>query len=252
MHLSSYILPCVAVFFESLLLWRLLVKRLGWSYPYLSAFVIFTMIRDVGLFPVFWWKPGWFAVVYWRTETISLFLRFALIWEFFRGLFPQRLMLHHIAWKMLQVIGLGVMPIVLILSWRQASEMHLGYAYLSPSFEQYLSLVQVLLLLAPTTIARYYRLHLDRNMRGLGLGLGVYLSICSINFAGWQLFRGFRPYWRLISPVTFIGMIVVWLWAFWEPSLFVVSVSETGVDLEERCEHASFPQKAEDMKRGSS
>jgi len=44
----------------------------------------------------------------------------------------------------------------------------------------------------------------------------MYLLVRSVNVASLQVFRGFVPYWRLLTPMTFIGMIVVWLWAFWE------------------------------------
>jgi len=209
-----YAFPCVGVFFESLLFWRLwkMVSR----YPYLFAFVLYSLVRDVILFPISWYRPNWFAEVYWRTEMISLFSRFFVNWEFFRGTFPQRSALHEIAWKALLAVELGVLPGILLLSWGQASSLHHLYRYLSPVFEQYLSLAQALLLLAPAAVARYYRVAMGRNMRGLGLGFGIYLSVCSINFAGLQVLHGFVPYGRLLSPAAFIGMNAIWMWAFWD------------------------------------
>src|SRR6266581_530196 len=65
-------------------------------------------------------------------------------------------------------------------------------------------------------------------LRGLCLGFGIYLLARSMNFASLQVFRGFAPYWRLLTPMTFIAMIAVWLWAFWEyaPSSEQASLDE--------------------------
>jgi len=212
----QYVLPVSAVVLESLVVLRLGARSMVVRYPYLTFFVSYTLARDLFMFPIHFYWPNWFATVYWQGETLSLFLRFLVIWEFFRGLFPARSNLHELAWKALLIVELVILPALLLLSWRQMSLHHAAYAHLSPAFEQYLSLAQVLLLLAPAVVARYYRVPLGRNMWGLGMGFGVYLCVCSVNFAGLQVSRSFLPYWQLLSPVTFICMILVWLWAFWD------------------------------------
>jgi hypothetical protein len=213
---SAYIIPSVGTFLEAVLCWRFASRRLWIHWPYFAVFVFFTFLRDVSLFPVSRYEPRWFAGFYWRGETISLFLRFLVVWEFFRGLFPERSSLHELAWKVLMSAELVILPALLLLSWSQTSSTHLVYAHLSPAFEQYLSLAQVLLLLGPAALARYYGVSLGRNVWGMGLGFGIYLSVCSMNFAGLQISHNFAPYWRLLSPLTFMGMIVLWLWALWD------------------------------------
>ena len=216
MSLFLYALPCSAVVLEGLLLWRLSRARVCTRYPHLTVFVVFDFLCNVILFPIHRYRPDWFAELYWRIASISLFLRFLVNWEFFRGVFPRRSTLHDIAWKMLLTVELGALPVIVVLSWTQASSAQYLYQYFSPVVEQYFCLAQAILLLTPATVAWYYRVLLGRNLRGLCFGFGVYLLVRSMSFASLQVFRGFVPYWRLLTPMTFIGMIAVWLWAFWE------------------------------------
>jgi hypothetical protein len=216
MKILFYALPCSGTLLEALVLWRLSKQRLWYRYPYLTAFVFYTFLRDVVLFPINRYRPDEFAEVYWRTETVSLFFRFFLNWEFLRGTFPRDSSLQDIAWKALLTVEVAVLPAVLLLSWSQASSSPYHYLYLSPVFAQYLCLAQAFLLLAPATVAWYYGWPLGQNMRGLGLGFGVFLSVSAINFGALQFFSRFYPYARFLSPVASIGMIAVWLWAFWD------------------------------------
>lgn len=215
MRLFVYVLPSSAVLLEGLLLWRFSKRRLWSRYPHVAVFVVFDLLCNITLFPVYRYKQDLFAEVYWRIAAISLFLRFLINWEFFRGLFG-RSTLRDIAWKVLLTVELGALPAVLVLGWSQATSIHYLYLHLPPVVEQYFCLAQAILLLTPAAVAWYYRIQLGRNLRGLCLGFGIYLLVRSVNFASLQVFHGFAPYWRLLTPTTFIIMIAVWLWAFWE------------------------------------
>jgi hypothetical protein len=216
MRLSLYALPCTAVVLEGLLLWRLSKRKLWSRYPCLLLFVVYDFSCNLFLFPINRYKPEWFAGVYWRIESISLFFRLFVNLEFFRGVLGRRSTLYDISWKALLALELIVVPAILVLGWSQASSLHYEYLYLSPLIVQYFSLFQALLLLTPAAVAWYYRLPLGRNVRGLGLGFGMYLLVCTLNFASLQAVQGFFPYWQLLTPISFIAMIAVWLWAFWE------------------------------------
>lgn len=223
-----YVFPCAALLLEGLLLWRLFRRELASRYPLLTVFVLYRFLGDAILFPIHRFRPDWFPAAYWRLETITLFLQFAINSEFFRGVFPQRAPLYNIASKMLKAVALVAVPAFVALGWNQASSVHFVYLHLSPLVEQYFCLAQAILLLAPTCAALYYRVPLGRNLRGLCIGFGIYLLLRSVDFAGLQIFRGFAPWWRLLTPATFIGMIAVWVWAFWEyaPSPVRLGLSE--------------------------
>lgn len=216
MHLPLLVLPISALLLEGLLLWRLSKQRLWSAYPYLAVFVAYDFLSNLVLFPVNRFKPNWFVGIYWRIESISIFLRFLVAWEFFRALFARRSTLRAIAWKVLLAVELAVLPAILLLSWRQASSLQYLDLRWFPIVEQYFSLAQALALLAPAAVAWYYRITLSRNLRGLGLGFGIFLLVRTVDFASVQIFHIFFPFLRLLTPLTLIGMIAVWLWAFWD------------------------------------
>ncbi len=211
-----YAFPCSAVVLFCLLIWRLAKRRLWFYYPYVSIFIVYRFLADVALFPIVRYRPDWFAAAYWRLETITLAMQFLINWEFFRGLFSQPSTTRRLARRLLLTVELGILPAILVLSWSQASLFQDLHLPLSPVVEQYLCLVQASLLLIPAAVAWYYRIPLGRNLRGLSLGFGVYLLVRAVNFASLQAFHGFALYWRMLTPMTFIIMIAVWLWAFWE------------------------------------
>lgn len=216
MDLPFYALPALGATLEGLLVWRLLKRGLLGRYPYFSGFVCYDLVRTLAGVAAahFWWD--WYAWMYWMTEAISLFLRFLIIWEVVRALFLPKSVLRCLAWKILLSVMAFLLPVLLALSWRQAALIHFHYGMVPPIFEQYLSLAQALLLLTVVAVARYYGLPLGRNVRGLVFGFGLYLSLCAMNFASFQVVHGFLPYGQVLSPVTYVGLIAYWLWAFWE------------------------------------
>lgn len=215
MSVASFVLPCSAVLLEGLLLQRLVASKLVWRCPFLTIYVVCIFLRDVSLFYFYWWRPVEFASFYWRSEGVSAISRFLVNWEFFRCLFPKQSKIHGIAWKMLLLVEAIAVPCILFLNWRQLSP---SYIIRFPSFEQYLSLCQAILLLVPAIVAGYYHIAIGRRLRALGLGFGTYVCLCAVNFATLGVFRGFYEYARLIIPIAFTAMVALWLWAFYQPS----------------------------------
>lgn len=228
MRLPLYALPCSAVLLEGLILWRFSKKRTWHCYPYVAVLVVYDLFSNLVLFPIDRYKRDWFAAAYWQIESISLFLRFFINWEFFRAIFGRQSALHDVAYKVLLAAELVALPAILFLGFSQVSPVRYSLMHLSPAIEQYFSLGQALLLLTPAALARYYGLPLGRNVRGLGFGFGLCVFVRAINFAGLQSFRGFAPYSQLLEPGSFIAMLAVWLWAFWDyaPSRQLCSLNE--------------------------
>jgi hypothetical protein len=216
MSFILYVIGCLGVLVEGLLLWRLARRRLWSRYPYFSAFVVYDIVRTIFLLHAAYYQREWFAAAYWRTEIVSGFLRFLVIWEVLRSVFPRNSVLRKLTWRVAASLMLFLLPSVVALSYDQALFEHYLYPYLSPVLEQYISLLQAIFLLVPVAVAVFYGTALGRNLRGLVFGFGTYLSVCAANFASLQAWPGFFPVWRFLFPLTYIGMTAVWLWAFWE------------------------------------
>lgn len=242
MALPLLALPMSALVLEGLLLWRLSKHRLWQGYPYLTVFVVYDSLSNLVLFPVNRFKPDWFAGVYWRIESISIFLRFLIAWEFFRAIFVERSTLRDLAWRVLLTVEIAALPAMLILSWGQESSLQHHLLRSFSVVEQYFSLAQVAVLLVPAAVAWYYRIPLNRNLWGLGFGFGIYLLVRAVNFASIQVFHKFFPYLRLLAPLTLIGMLAVWLWAFWHcPAAWEQSDVYGASDAEGRKEYRVGP-----------
>lgn len=214
MGLWFWALPIAGMFLQGALVWRLWNRHLARHYPLLSACVLLTLLRDVGMTPVVLYSAKWFALVFWKTAIPYLFLQFLIDAEFFRHAFSRYSAVREIGLKALYLTALGASPVILLLAWRQlGSPERLIY---SPAAEQYIDLLQAMLLLIPVLVARYYGISLGRNLRSLALGFGIYSSLNAMNFAAFQAFHNFFQYWRYVSPVSYLLMISIWLWGFWD------------------------------------
>jgi hypothetical protein len=226
MSFFMYAFTCSTILLEALLLWRLSIRKSAYRYPFLTAYILYVLFRDFGLLLIFHYTPSRLIGIFWQTETVSLFLRFLVNWEFIRNVFPRDSVLHGIAWKSLLAVEFVALPCVLWLISRQAISS--AHTHRLLSFEQYLSLCQAVILLVPAVVAWYYRVAVGRHMRGICLGFGTYVSVSAINFASLDVFRSFFRYGRFLAPITFIAMIVIWLCTFWrDDSILSSSIDGT-------------------------
>lgn len=216
MALSSYAISTVGVCLESLLIWRaqdgLLLRR----YPFFGAFLVCNLIGALVVLAVALLRPAWFGPTYWTADILSLLAGFLILWEVVRAAFPPGTPLRKLARVVLLTTSLFVVPSALALGWSQANLIPFPYKYVPPVIEQYLTLVEAVLLVAVAVVARYYAIQLGRNLRCLMLGFGLFLSLYAMNFASLQIVQGFLPYWQVLSAVLYIGLLAVWLRAFWE------------------------------------
>ncbi|MGH9717990.1 MAG: hypothetical protein ACRD4R_14865 [Candidatus Acidiferrales bacterium] len=218
MTLSFFTLSAAGPSLEALLAWRLLKCRAIQRYPYFSAYIFWDATSNLVLLAAAGLHHERFGYLYWVAEVMSIFTGFLIIWEVARGLFPVGSALRRVAQSVLLGIGAFVLPAIWALGWSQANLIHFSYRYVPPVFVQYLCLAQAVLLLALAAVALYYGLPLGRNLRGLVLGFGFYLSLSAVNFASLQIVHGFLPYWQLLSPALYIALLIFWIWAFWEYS----------------------------------
>ncbi len=226
MALSFYIISAAGVCLEALLIWcaqdGLLLRR----YPFFGAFLVCNLMGAVVVLAAALLRPAWFGPTYWTADILSLLAGFLILWEVMRAVFPSGTPLRKLARVVLLTTCLFLVPSALALGWSQVNLIHFSYQYVPPVFEQYLTLVETVLLVTVAVVARYYAVQLGRNLRCLMFGFGLFLSLYAVNFASLQIVSGFLPYWQFLSPALYIGLLVLWIWAFWKyapsPSLNVV------------------------------
>jgi len=75
--------------------------------------------------------------------------------------------------------------------------------------------VEALMILGTLVVARYYGVKCGRNIRGIALAFGAWASISTANNAMIDLANSFVPLFYYLRPLSFVIMLVVWIWALW-------------------------------------
>ncbi len=200
-----HVIFLLGVLLEVAILWRGFVTHMWRQYPLFYVYFGYVFIRTIAMFVLIQFQFPAYAVTYWISHAVSSFLRFFVVWEVFRQTFASPPAIRRVAGRFLVVLGVAISFIF------ASKRPGLFFA----DWERKCALAQAVLLMATLFWARYYSLPLGRNVWGMGVGLGIYVSVAMVNFAAIELVRSYFPYWRLISPLSFIGMLAAWTWALW-------------------------------------
>ena len=151
--------------------------------------------------------------IYWHIDSIDIVLRLLVVWEVFRQTFPRNSGLNRTLSKGLGVIALVLLTIasVTLVDYKSYNGLRSLHLALDRSF----GFVQALMVLGTLVMARYYGVKCGRNIRGIALAFGGWVSISTANNAMADLGSFFLPYFQLLRPLSFVFMLVVWIWALW-------------------------------------
>ncbi len=219
-----YVIFALGLLLEALILWRGLRARLWRHYLFFYVYLGFVFIRAVPLFVLGELHFSGYAIAYWVSDAVAVLFLFFVTWEVFRQTFASAPTVRLVVGQALLILLIGL-TVVLFFGSRSPG---LFFA----DFERKSSFVQAALLVVTLLLARYYGLPLGRNVWGMALGFGIYVSVAIMNFAALELIESFFPYWRYIRALSFIGMVGVWSWALWsyapnpEPSTAALEASE--------------------------
>ncbi len=208
---------------ELVILYRGLATRLWRDLPFFFAYVVFVLLRTLVLYTLSQSHHPAYATIYWRTNALSLFLSFSVPAEIFRHCYKLSPAVRRIAGLILVAVLIGLGTFLLLASNNPGS--------FYTDFERKISFIQATILVGMLVVAHYYGIRLGRNVWGLALGFGVYVSISMMNFAALDSFENYFPYWQLARPISFDMMLAVWVWALWwkapNPSPTVESLAST-------------------------
>ena len=191
----------------ALLLWRCLKERHWSHYALFFSYLAYIFLQSLILFP--FWKLGHpaYGLIYWYSDLGAVLLRFCVAWEVFRQIFMPGAPLRKIAG-----LAIGVLLLVLAAAFYFLSS-EPGSFFLD--LERKAGLAVVAWLVVVLLLARYYNVRVSANIWGMAVGMGLFVSVSIANFAAFDLLNSFLPFWRLISPFSFLAMLLIWTWTLW-------------------------------------
>jgi hypothetical protein len=200
---------------EAVILARALFGKLLRQYPAFYAYVLFVWMQSLLRFSVHYARPQLYSKIFWITEWLGVLVGCAVVFEIYRvGLraYPgtARLARNVLAFVLLlafvkATVETGNNP----LWWSTTSTLDLELA---------LRVVQVLALVALVALFLFYAIPFGRNLRGILLGYGLFLSESVV----WLSFvprssESFRAFWSHIQASSYFVVLAVWalhLWAY--------------------------------------
>src|SRR6185437_15270176 len=106
-------------------------------------------------------------------------------------------------------------PISLSFSAFMALGSYARFVHIYFAAERSLDFVQAFLVLGMLAAAHYYELRFGRNIWGIAVGFGAYVSISSAIFSVVDLNGSLTPSMQVFSPLSFVAMLAMWTWALW-------------------------------------
>jgi hypothetical protein len=201
---------------EVVLLWRIQRARLWRRYPFFSlylAYLVFSTLVQSAILETYGFRSHAYASFYWASDLVAIALWAFVAWEIFRHNFPRGSSVRTVVGTVslaLAAVGTGL----LFLAHGSAVLPH-SVGSFSLNFGRYASLVTAPVVLWLIAAARYYRIPLGRNVWGVAVGFGAFLSLSAINGATYLLGHSSRLLSSLLTPAAFVLQLMIWTWALW-------------------------------------
>jgi Na+-transporting NADH:ubiquinone oxidoreductase subunit NqrE len=209
----SFTICVVAIALELGTVLLLFRNSLWREYPFFLVYAVWLLTANSGLFITDLYFRPIYPAVYWNIDSIDIFLRLLVVWEVFRQTFPKNSGLYRSLSKGLGIIALALLIFACASFWDYQNYTSLRSIHLA--LDRSFGFVQAIMILGTLVMARYYGLRGGRNIRGIALAFGAWVSVSTANNAMADLTSSFLPYFYRLRPLSFVFMLIVWIWALW-------------------------------------
>ena len=219
-------------FLEALLLFRGLKSRLLGKYPLFYSYIAAVLIGDTLRFISYRWQPSFYSEVYWTTQFIELALGAAVMFEIYRvGLasFPGTARMTrnvlYLVFALLLAKSIGSASNGGFTAWR--------VAHGPIDFERDLRIIQAFCLIALVVIFLLYAIPVDRNLKGIlaGYGLFVAAGVIELSLVS-RLWLAMEHIWTYTQPLCYVAVVSIWVYALWsyEPAKACITQPQPEAD----------------------
>jgi hypothetical protein len=224
----SLALWLVGPLLESVLLVRAL--RIGSlkRYKLFYLYVIWVLVRDLSLIPIYHFEPHYYVAVYWYSQFWSVVIGCGIVWEVYDLTLARYPGAARIARNVLAFVFILSASRILANAWNDTNWQPAKTAF---EAERDLRIVQLTVLLGLAALLRYYAIPTGRNLKGVIAGYGVFLaaSVGHLSLIG-SLGRAFPQVWQRLQPAVYITVLLIWCGALWHYAPVPESGADTGLE----------------------
>jgi hypothetical protein len=206
---------------EILLLARSIRTKLFSKYPVFYSYVLFVLLQSLVRFSIYHRHPQWYMECYWYTEFFGVLVGCGVFFEiYWWGLAPfpgtARLARNALALVFVFAAGKALVGAIRGRLWWPAQT--------TAELERNLRAVQSVAILALVILLLAYSIPLGRNLRGIVMGYGLFVSTSLINLAALAyLGREIERLWSYSQQVFYLLVLCIWTVSLWtlspQPSL---------------------------------
>ena len=201
---------------ESLLPIRAARIKLLRRFPVFYSYIAFVLLIDLLAIPVLKMSANIYILFYWLTQLLKAFLGYGVIVEIYNLSLKNYLGVVRLVKILLLIVFLAVAMKVGI-NLLDSPQIILSQAI--ADMEHNLQQVQAVLLFCLLALLIYYKIPVNRNLRGLLLGYSLLIGADVITFTFISHpATGFALLMRDIVPVCYAIALIIWLVALWSPS----------------------------------
>ena len=211
--MPAIILWWTAIFLEGLVLFRGARARLLSRYPGFYSYLASVLFVEFSRLLAYRQFPGIYAHVYWDTQFLSLVVGCVVIFEVYRtGLkaFPgtARIARNLLAFVFAITFAKAILTSADGTSW--------WAALTAVKLERDLRLVQAGALLALLVAFAIYKIPLGKNLKGILLGYGLFVSMSVVQLTV-MVHSGavFQGIWRNLRPIGYLAVLCLWAVTLW-------------------------------------
>ncbi len=204
---------------EALLLLRAVQGGLFKSYPIFYSYLSYVLLQSLLRSYVYVFSPALYPKVYLYTQLVGVAVGYTVIWEIYSQALARYPGVKRLARNVLVVVFLAVATKAFVSAMSRPSP---SPVETTAEFERNLRTVQGILLVAIVSLLVYYAIPSGRNLKGMILGYGFFISTSVINLSlRSHLGDRFQFWWRYLQPAAYLTALLIWCLALWsyQPNL---------------------------------
>jgi hypothetical protein len=205
----------LAVALESLLLIRGVLGKWASRHHIFYVYLLFIVSQSFVRFAAYRTSAHAYFYAYWITEFIGVLVGCGILFEIYKIGFAAYPGTARMARNVLFLIFILVFTKALV---DTSNDPHSWLAASTMEVERNVRIVQAVAIAALASVFAVYAVPFGRNLRGIVLGYGFYVTVCIAQLKFGAVAGGkYQDYWLALGPVSYLFALMIWtahLWSF--------------------------------------